>query len=205
MKYGAYIFMETFIIGAKAKELLNYTLQQTKIRSDNVSGQTLRTIFNKIAALQDITQVQQACSECIHIVDKKNKKGFSKSAYKTYGCEMREAAKQIVVNVEAARDCQGDNRIQAITQALGQCRLLSDYIEMCIAADLFGLNHAKPWIDKNEEVRRMLAAWLKTTQGQTIKAQACAAAENRNMIKQEVAKAIKQQQQKKKIEYEDPD
>lgn len=58
---GAGVADKEYILGNKARELLTYTNQATKIVTDDVSQRDVRKILQKIAALDDIRDVKQVC------------------------------------------------------------------------------------------------------------------------------------------------
>lgn len=91
-----------FLLGVKARELLKYTKQATKVVSDDISPQDVRAILHKIAALEDIRDAREVCSQAINAIDRKQKEGFTKTAFRFYGQDMREIAKQILLDVHAA-------------------------------------------------------------------------------------------------------
>ena len=91
-----------YVLGNKARELLTYTNQATKIVTDDVSQRDVRKILQKIAALGDIRDVKQVCGQMIGYLDKKDKQGFTKAAYRCYGEDMRKTAKGIVRDIHAA-------------------------------------------------------------------------------------------------------
>lgn len=91
-----------YVLGNKARELLTYTNQATKIVTDDVSQRDVRKILQKIAALDDIRDVKQVCGQMVGYLDKKDKQGFTKATYRCYGEDMRKTAKGIVRDIHAA-------------------------------------------------------------------------------------------------------
>ena len=49
---------ETFKVGANARELLRYTQRATRIVTDDISRSDARKIIQKIAALEDVRDIQ---------------------------------------------------------------------------------------------------------------------------------------------------
>lgn len=88
-----------YVLGNKARELLTYTNQATKVVTDDVSQRDVRKILQKIAALDDIRDVKQVCGQMIGYLDQKDKQGFTKAAYRCYGEDMRKTAKGIVRDI----------------------------------------------------------------------------------------------------------
>ena len=82
-----------FLLGVKARELLKHTKQATKVVSDDISPQDVRAILHKIAALEDIRDAREVCSQAINAIDRKRKEGFTKSTFRLYGQDMRDIAK----------------------------------------------------------------------------------------------------------------
>ena len=48
-----------YLLGNRARELLKYTNQATKVVTDDVSQKEVRAILQKIAALDDIREVRR--------------------------------------------------------------------------------------------------------------------------------------------------
>lgn len=66
-KEGVTVADKEYLLGNKARELLKYTNQATKTVAEDISRKDVRQIFQKIAALDDIRDVQKVCSESIAI------------------------------------------------------------------------------------------------------------------------------------------
>ena len=64
-KEGVTVADKEYLLGNKARELLKYTNQATKTVAEDISRKDVRQIFQKIAALDDIRDVQKVCSESI--------------------------------------------------------------------------------------------------------------------------------------------
>ena len=78
-----------YLLGNRARELLKYTNQVTKVVTDDVSQKDVRAILQKIAALDDIREVKSVCQTTIGQLDRKDKEGFTKAMYRCYGEDMR--------------------------------------------------------------------------------------------------------------------
>lgn len=81
-----------FLLGVKARELLKHTKRETRVVTDDINPQDVRTILHKIAALEDIRDAREVCSQAINAIDRKKKEGFSKSTFRLYGEDMRQIA-----------------------------------------------------------------------------------------------------------------
>ena len=57
---------ETFKVGANARELLRYTQRATHIVTDDISRSDARKIIQKVAALEDVRDIQKVCSTAVH-------------------------------------------------------------------------------------------------------------------------------------------
>lgn len=68
-----------FLLGVKARELLKHTKRETRVVTDDISPQDVRVILHKIAALEDIRDAREVCSQAINAIDRKRKEGFTKS------------------------------------------------------------------------------------------------------------------------------
>ena len=53
---------ETFKVGANARELLRYTQRATRIVTDDISRSDARKIIQKVAALEDVRDIQKVCA-----------------------------------------------------------------------------------------------------------------------------------------------
>lgn len=93
-----------FLLGNRARELLRYTNQATRVVSDDVSLTDVQKIIRRISELDDIREVRSACSQIIHATDRKKKEGFSRSKYRLYGEELRMIAKGIVRDIHSANN-----------------------------------------------------------------------------------------------------
>lgn len=57
---------ETFKVGANARELLRYTQRATRIVTDDISRSDARKIIQKVAALEDVRDIQKVCGTAVH-------------------------------------------------------------------------------------------------------------------------------------------
>ena len=73
-----------YLLGNRARELLRYTNQATRVISDDVSRKDVRAIIKKVAELDDIREVKSVCYQLIHTLDKKDREGFTRSMIKLY-------------------------------------------------------------------------------------------------------------------------
>ena len=158
-----------FLLGVKARELLKYTKQATKVVSDDISPQDVRAILHKIAALEDIRDAREVCSQAINAVDRKQKEGFTKTAFRFYGQDMREIAKQILLDVHAANNThfltEYDSRLHKIDAVLDGCSLLLEYITLCLEDGIISKTKAGLWTGKVMDVKRMAGKWRKNDGG----------------------------------------
>ena len=53
---------ETFKVGANARELLRYTQRATRIVTDDISRSDARKIIQKVAALEDVRDIQRCAA-----------------------------------------------------------------------------------------------------------------------------------------------
>ena len=162
---GAGVADKEYILGNKARELLTYTNQATKIVTDDVSQRDVRKILQKIAALDDIRDVKQVCGQMIGYLDKKDKQGFTKAAYRCYGEDMRKTAKGIVRDIHAANgkyfDTEYEERLRLIGKILDGCNLMLEYIQICLDMGTISLEKSKVWTKKVLDVKYMSAKWKK--------------------------------------------
>ena len=158
-----------FLLGVKTRELLKYTKQATKVVSDDISPQDVRAILHKVAALEDIRDAREVCSQAINAVDRKQKEGFTKTAFRFYGQDMRDIAKQILLDVHAANNThfltEYDSRLRKIDAVLDGCSLLLEYITLCMEEKIISTAKGGVWTGKVMDVKRMAGKWRKNDGG----------------------------------------
>lgn len=185
-----------FLLGVKARELLKYTKQATKVVSDDISPQDVRAILHKIAALEDIRDAREVCSQAINAVDRKQKEGFTKTAFRFYGQDMREIAKQILLDVHAANNThfltEYDSRLHKIDAVLDGCSLLLEYITLCMDEKIISTAKGGVWTGKVMDVKRMAGKWRKNDGGRAKKLREQAQAERDRQQTALVKEAIRQ-------------
>lgn len=158
-----------FLLGVKTRELLKYTKQATKVVSDDISPQDVRTILHRIAALEDIRDAREVCSQAINAIDRKQKDGFTKTTFRFYGQDMRDIAKQILLDVHAANNThfltEYDSRLRKIDAVLDGCSLLLEYITLCMEDKIISTAKGGVWTGKVMDVKRMAGKWRKNDGG----------------------------------------
>lgn len=154
-----------FLLGNRARELLRYANQVTKIVTDDISVRDVRVIIQKIAALDDIRDVKMVCQQVIGVLDRKDKKGFTKATYRCYGEDMRMIAKDIVRYIHAANGkmfaTEHQERLQLIGKILDNCSLMLEYIQICLDMGIISIEKSKVWTKKVLDVKYMSASWKK--------------------------------------------
>lgn len=155
-----------YLLGNRARELLIYTNQATKISSDDISRGDVKKIIHRIAELEDLQQVKTICSEMEKVLDTKNPRGFSRGAYRCYGEDMRMIAKGIVRDIRSANskrfEVEYEERLRLIQSVLDGCGLLLDYIQICLELNIVSTQKAAVWTKKVQDVNYMTLAWRKT-------------------------------------------
>ena len=71
-----------FLLGNRARELLKYTKQATRVVSGDISKADVRAIITRVAELDDICDAKMVCQEVVHVLDTKDKEGFTKSTFR---------------------------------------------------------------------------------------------------------------------------
>lgn len=154
-----------YLLGNKARELLKYTNQATKVVTSEVAQRDVRKILQQIAALEDIREVREVCSSTIGVLDKRDREGFSKSTYRSYGEDMRVIAKGIVRDIHAANGkmfaTEYNERLRLIGQVLDGCSLMLEYIQICLDMEIISLKKSEVWTKKVTDVKYMAASWKK--------------------------------------------
>lgn len=154
-----------YLLGNKARELLKYTNQATKVVTSEVAQRDVRKILRQIAALEDIREVREVCSSTIGVLDKRDREGFSKSTYRSYGEDMRVIAKGIVRDIHAANGkmfaTEYNERLRLIGQVLDGCSLMLEYIQICLDMEIISPKKSEVWTKKVTDVKYMAASWKK--------------------------------------------
>lgn len=193
-----------YVLGNKARELLTYTNQATKIVTDDVSQRDVRKILQKIAALDDIRDVKQVCGQMIGYLDRKDKQGFTKAAYRCYGEDMRKTAKGIVRDIHAANGkmfvIEYEERLRLIGQILDGCSLMLEYIQICLDMGIISLEKSKVWTKKVLDVKYISASWKKNDGARAKKLEAEKQAEEDARQVAVVKTAISQYNAEKKVQ-----
>lgn len=154
-----------YLLGNRARELLRFTNQATKVVTDDVSQKDVRAILQKIAALDDIREVKSVCQTTIGQLDRKDKEGFTKAMYRCYGEDMRLIAKGIVRDIHAANGkmfaTEYNERLRLIGKVLDGCSLLLEYIQIVQDMGVISLKKSEIWTKKVLDVKYMTASWKK--------------------------------------------
>lgn len=162
-----------FLLGNRARELLKYTKQATRIVSDDVSQRDVRAIIRRVAELDDIRDVKRVCSEVVGVLDKKDREGFTKSNFHLYGEDMRLIARGIMRDIHAANNkhfvTEYNERLRKIDDTLDGCSLLLEYIRICVEEKIIGVKKAAVWTKHVTDVKYMSAAWKKNDGGRARK------------------------------------
>lgn len=170
-----------FLLGNRARELLRYTKQATRIVSDDISRKDVRSIIRRVAALDDIREVKAVCSEVVKVVDGKDREGFTKSTFRLYGEDMRLVARGIMRDIHAANNkhflTEYQERLDKIDEVLDGCSMLLEYIQICLEDKIITTGKAATWTKKVTDVKYMAAAWKKNDSGRARKLREAAEAE----------------------------
>lgn len=185
-----------YLLGNRARELLKYTNNATKVISDDVSKKDVRAIIHKIALLEDIREVQSVCQQIDVQLSKREKEGFSKAMYRCYGEDMRMVAKGIVRDIHAANgkmfNTEYDERLRLIGQVLDGCSLLIEYIQTVLDLGVISLEKSERWTKKVLDVKYMTASWKKNDGARANKLKAEAASQDEARQVEVVKTAIQQ-------------
>ena len=156
-----------FLLLTKARELLLYTRKATKPINSDVPSGDVQNVLHKIAALDDLGKVREVCMETDASLRRRRKDGFSKHSYRDFGQEMRDMTRDILRGVRAANDVmfaeEPEKRLKLIDGVLSDTALLLDYIVICKEAGIISTKTAGIWSGKATDVKRMAAAWRKSS------------------------------------------
>ena len=142
---------ETFKVGANARELLRYT------QRDDISRSDARKIIQKVAALEDVRDIQKVCGTAVHALDTRDREGFSKSTFRLYGEGIRLTARQILLDAHAANNVNFqtdyDRRVEKIGAVVDGCSLLLEYLTICTEEGIISAKKAGIWTKKVTDVK----------------------------------------------------
>ena len=176
-----------YVLGNKARELVKYTIQATKVVTGDVSQRDVRKILQKVAELDDIRDVKAVCQQLIGSLDRTEKKGFTKSGYRDYGEEMRKVARNIVRNIHAANGkmfvTEHEERLKLIGKILDNCSLMLEYIQICLDMEIISLERSGVWTKKVRDVQYMTMSWRKNdgARAKKLREEAAAAKDQRQV------------------------
>lgn len=193
-----------YLLGNRARELLKYTNQATKVVTDDVSQKDVRVILQKIAALDDIREVKSICQTTIGQLDRKEKDGFTKAMYRCYGEDMRLIAKGIVRDIHAANGkmfaTEYNERLRLIGKVLDGCSLLLEYIQIVQDMGVISLKKSEIWTKKVLDVKHMTASWKKNDGARANKLRSDEEAKHDARQVEVVKTAIRQYNAEKKVQ-----
>lgn len=167
-----------YLLGNKARELLKFTNQATKVVTEDVSQKDVRIILQKVAALDDIRDVKSVCNQLVGELDKKDREGFTKATFRDYGQDMRNIAKAIVHDIHAANGkmfaTEYNERLRLIGLVLDNCSLMLEYIQIVLELGIISVKKSEIWTKKVLDVKYMTASWKKndTARANKLKAEA---------------------------------
>ncbi len=196
-----------YILGNKARELVKYTIQVTKVVTGDVSQRDVRKILQKVAELDDIRDVKAVCQQFIGSLDRTEKKGFTKSGYRDYGEEMRKVARNIVRNIHAANGkmfvTEYEERLRLINEVLDDCSLLLEYIQICVDNGYVSIERSGIWTKKLRDVQYMTMSWRKNdgARAKKLREEASAQADKRqvDVVKTAIRQVKEEQRQEASI------
>ena len=177
-----------YLLGNKARELLEYTNQATKTVSEDISRKDVRQIFQKMAALDDIRDIQKVCSESIAYLDRTHREGFTKALYRCYGEDMRLLAKSILRDIHAANSkmfqIEYEERLRLLGVVLDECSLLNEYIQIVLNLGVISISKSAVWTRKVQDVKNMVLSWK---QKDTVRAEKLREQARQEELKQQAA------------------
>lgn len=155
---------EMFKVGANARELLRYTQRATRIVTDDISRSDARKIIQKVAALEDVRDIQKVCGTAVHALDTRNREGFTKSTYRLYGEGIRMTARQILLDAYAANNVNFqtdyDKRLEKIGAVIDGCALMLQYLQLCTEDGIISVKKSGIWTKKVTDVKYPAMKWL---------------------------------------------
>jgi len=185
-----------YLLGNRARELLRYTNQATRIVSGDVNVKDAREVLKKIAALENIQDVRTVCADVAQAMTAEAGEGFTRSKFRLYGDDMRTIAKGIVRDIHSANNkyfqTEYKARLRKIDDVLDGCTLLLEYIQICVEEHIISVKKSGVWTKKVMDVKNMAGAWRKNDAGRARKLEADAQKQKDEKTTELVKEAIRQ-------------
>lgn len=167
----------------------SYTQKATRIVTDDISRSDARKIIQKVAALEDVRDIQKVCGTAVHALDTRDREGFSKSTFRLYGEGIRLTARQILLDAHAANNVNFqtdyDRRVEKIGAVVDGCSLLLEYLTICTEEGIISAKKAGIWTKKVTDVKYPAMKWLTSERGRAEKLRA--EAERKRLTEQAAA------------------
>ena len=148
-----------------------------------------RKIIQKVAALEDVRDIQKVCGTAVHALDTRDREGFSKSTFRLYGEGIRLTARQILLDAHAANNVNFqtdyDKRVEKIGAVVDGCSLLLEYLTICTEEGIISAKKAGIWTKKVTDVKYPAMKWLTSERGRAEKLRA--EAERKRLTEQAAA------------------
>lgn len=159
------------------------------IVTDDISRSDARKIIQKVAALEDVRDIQKVCGTAVHALDTRDREGFSKSTFRLYGEGIRLTARQILLDAHAANNVNFqtdyDKRVEKIGAVVDGCSLLLEYLTICTEEGIISAKKAGIWTKKVTDVKYPAMKWLTSERGRAEKLRA--EAERKRLTEQAAA------------------
>lgn len=155
-----------FPLANKAKDLIIYTFKATKPVGDKTIGadEAVKQML-KISEMQDEEQRKSEVKTISEAINKQRKIGFPKSAVHTYIKTLRQSAVNIVRNVQAANDCDGNTelrkRISTISEIINDCSLMLVLLDISYDLGYIDARRLEFWGKLVRDVKYICMSWKK--------------------------------------------
>lgn len=155
-----------FPLANKAKDLIVYTFKATKpVGERTVCAEEAVKQIQRISAIQDEAQRQAEVNGIAENVSRQRKIGFPKSAVHTYIGTIRQAAVNIVRNVQSANDCDGKmelrKRIDTISKIIDDCSLILVLLDISYDLGYIDARRLEYWGKLARDVKYISMSWKK--------------------------------------------
>lgn len=153
-----------FPLANKAKDLLIYTFKATKPTGDKVVGaeEAIKQLRN-ISEIEDSLKRQAEVEDIAERVNRQRKVGFPKSAVHTYIGTLRQAAVNIVRNVQGANDCDSKTeqkrRIDLISSIIDDCSLILVLLDISFDLGYIDARRLEYWGKLARDVKYISMGW----------------------------------------------
>lgn len=148
-----------------SNDLIIYTINRTKPIANEINANKVRKALTNIAHIDDFDQMKDACLQAAHSIPSTDRKmGFSKSAYRDFGQDMRNLAKSINTKIRRANNVNfkenPQERFRIIREALNDIDDYKQDIALCLESGIISPTVSHEWTGKVKAVENAIYVWI---------------------------------------------